>query len=446
MIAIAICFTLGPASAQTPPSSSEAPKHSRQASSPESLAGHLSQHPRWKDLLAKAQESALRAPDEVAALSSCGVAASAALAEQDRLDLCLAAALETFDDAGQYFNAAQTARRVKERSPHGSLGLELAQKAVGETVVIVSPIAGSPAQRAGIRAGDRIELIDGNDVRPLSMDEVLDALRQPALTTVKLRIRRDNDSFEVSAQTAAIKLPSVRALKASDSEVAVLRIGYFGPATPAELAGTLERVAGNAATSAPTSSAQRPRGLVIDLRTNRGGQLAGTVRTAALLSTPSTVVLRLVHRTGQERVLSGNDDGGSPGDRIVAGSTVQLSESIRQWLRTVPVVVLVDRYTASGANAFAAFAREELHATLVGSATSPSAIVTTAFALEGNTSVLLTTAEMRTAQGRPLISGIKPDIEAGDDGAEWGLPDDARVHRARELVLSMAKSLIARPD
>jgi carboxyl-terminal processing protease len=141
----------------------------------------------------------------------------------------------------------------------------------GEYLTIVSPIEGSPAEAAGLKPGDKIIAIDGEDMTGIDPELARQRVLGPAGSTVTLAIAREGqeEPLEFSITRAKITIPSVTG-KMLDTGLAYVDINQFGDQTTGELNAVLEELL-----------AQNPRGIIIDLRNNPGGYLSTSVEVAS---------------------------------------------------------------------------------------------------------------------------------------------------------------------
>ncbi|MBK9049526.1 MAG: PDZ domain-containing protein [Chloroflexi bacterium] len=232
-------------------------------------------------------------------------------------------------------------------------------------IVIVSPIAGSPAEAAGLQPGDILLEADGVDLRGLSADEGSAVVRGPAGTTVYLVIERDGQTIDVEIVRAVIEVDSVRG-EMLDNDVAYVRLSRFGGRTAEELEGVLEEL-----------MAQEPAGLILDLRRNPGGGLTTVVEVADQFLQEGIV---LVERfgNGMETVYDSEDGGLATG---------------------VPMVVLVDGGSASASEVLAGALRDRGRAILIGQTTFGKGTVQTWRELSNQGGIRLTVARWLTPDG-----------------------------------------------
>ncbi|MEA1950710.1 MAG: S41 family peptidase [Planctomycetota bacterium] len=262
------------------------------------------------------------------------------------------------------------------------LGIELRMD--NDELVIVRVISGSPAQKAGIRDGDRIVAVDGQPVADMSTDEAANLLQGKVDTTVRLALAaRQGAVRSVSVRRERVEVPSVDQVKIVDREkgIGYLRLTCFQKTTCKDLDDALWKL-----------YRQGMRGgLVIDLRGNPGG----------LLVTSVEAVDRFVER-GVIVSTRGRD--------VREGFTYS-AHVPGTW--RVPLAVMIDKDSASAAEIFAGAIRDHNRGTIVGAKSYGKGSVQGIFPLHGSQSGMrLTTAKFFSPNGRPYsLVGVKPDIQ-----------------------------------
>ncbi|MEZ4296503.1 MAG: S41 family peptidase [Polyangiaceae bacterium] len=299
----------------------------------------------------------------------------------------------------------------------GGVGVEVDFR--GEYVTVIAPFDGSPAARAGILPGDQILSIDGKSVRGERVDRLVALMRGPAGTKVKLSIRRKEvaELIEVELVREIIHVDSVTG-KMLDGAVAYVRLKQFQEGTRDELlvlAGKLRAQKGG-----------EIKGVLLDLRNNPGGLVDEAVGVAdEFLGGGQVYTTR--HRG---RVI--DDVRATPGGAFSG----------------VPVVALVNAYSASSAELLAGALQDNGRAKVVGVQTFGKGSVQTIFDLPSGAGLRLTTMRYYTPSGRSIqAEGIHPDIAIQKAEAEAGkgvvreqdlaghLPAEGPVAKGPERVL-----------
>lgn len=290
------------------------------------------------------------------------------------------AALRTLDPYSRYLDPRA---RVTERDSFGPGfgGLGLQVEAGEGAVRVVEPIPGSPAERAGLRAGDLIVRVDEQPLAGLPLSDAIARMRGEPGTVVAITVRRTGEEFTVSLTRDTIRRQAVR--WNMEGEVLVLRVSTFSGAVTAALR--------QAVTEA--SAARTPQAVVLDLRGNPGGLLTEAVRMAdAFLGQGEIVSLR--GRTASNQ-------------RSWQADAAEL-------LPGVPMVVMVDRRSASASELVAAALQDNGRAFVMGQRSFGKGSVQTTFGLgeEARGALKLTTAFYHGPSGRPVHhAGITPDVE-----------------------------------
>ncbi len=233
------------------------------------------------------------------------------------------------------------------------------------SIVIVSPIEGSPAEVAGLQPGDILRQADGIDLTGMSADEAASLVRGPAGTTVILVVERDGTILTLEIMRDLVQVASVRG-EMLDNGIAYVRLSRFGGRTTQELEEMLNDL-----------MAQEPTGLILDLRRNPGGGLTTVVDVADEFLDEGVV---LVERFGNgEETIYDSDDGGLA--------------------TTVPMVILVDEGSASASEVLAGALRDRGRAILIGQTTFGKGTVQTWRELSNEGGIRLTIARWLTPNG-----------------------------------------------
>jgi carboxyl-terminal processing protease len=247
-------------------------------------------------------------------------------------------------------------------------------------VVVVAPVDGSPAQAAGLSAGDVIVRVGGKSVGGLSLREVVSRIRGPAGTALTLTVRdpRTDETRKLSLKRAEVALRSVTWHLLPEGAVAHLRIASFSRGTSPQLGQALKAIGQAGAT-----------GLVLDLRNDPGGLLDEAVSVASqFLGTGS--VLQMKDARGRIRVV--------PTKKGVPTSSL-------------PMVVLVNAGTASAAEIVSGALQDAGRAALVGETTFGTGTVLQEFPLSDGSALMVAVEEWLTPRGRTIWHhGLAPDI------------------------------------
>jgi len=278
-------------------------------------------------------------------------------------------------------------------------------------VIVVSPIPGTPAARAGLLAGDRIVQIDGHPTHDMALQRAVSLIRGPRGTVVHLNVSRGGQTRAVAITRDVIQAPSVSGEDVLDKgdrdRLRALKLAYLRIVT-------FDERTGDEFTHAVTTVlARAPRGLIFDLRSNGGGLVESAVRVANEFI-PTGTIVSTVDRDGKRA-------------REEANGTARLH---------LPVVVLVNEFTASASEIVAGALQDDHLATLVGVQTFGKGVVQTVFPLPGGSGAAITTFKYLTPSGRSIHKiGLKPDVTAGTPLEGKSVED---IRRIQEQQLNRA--------
>lgn len=272
---------------------------------------------------------------------------------------------------------------------YDGIGVEVMQLPDGK-VRVIAPIDGTPAEKAGIRAGDTITAVDGKPLTPADA-EGDGPLRGPPGSSSVLTVLREGAPLplEITVQRETIRVTSVRG-RMLEPGYGYIRIAAFQVDTADDFTRVLERLHGEAG--------GRLKGLVIDLRSNPGGLLTAAVRVADDLLDSGGIV--------------------STRGRIAVNDTA-FSATAGDLMHGAPVVVIVDAGSASASEVLAGALSDNGRARIVGSRTFGKGSVQSLMPLGNGDAVKLTTARYYTPSGRSIQArGIDPDVVLTPDDAE----------------------------
>ncbi len=259
-----------------------------------------------------------------------------------------------------------------------------------EQIIIIAPIAGSPADKAGIKAGDIILEIDGQSTAGMSLVEALLKVQGPKGTTVSLLVLHEGETEPelIEIVRAEIEVPSVHFEMVG--EIAYINITNFAEHTAEDLYPVMESI-----------GQQEVAGIILDLRGNPGGYLDVVVDVAGFFLHEG-VVLDVVDNEGQHTVYS-----------------VEPSDIITD----LSLVVLVDEYSASGSEVLAGALQDYGRATIAGTVTFGKGSINILRQLEGGAGLYITTGRWLTPNGRLIEGeGLSPDYELeGEDAIQWAI-------------------------
>jgi len=328
------------------------------------------------------------------------------------------AMLDTLGDVGHTRFLSPDALREEEDLLSGKL------EGIGAEVIIqdgrptiTAPIPGSPAQKAGLRPGDVIERVNGQDTAGLTLGQVLSLVRGPAGTSVTLTVmhKGETTSVDLSIVRAKITVPSVSWALLPGTSVAHVLVHQLAEHATDELVAALQDAQAKGATA-----------VILDLRNDPGGFRDEAVRVASQFLKEGDVLLE-------------QDSRGRRTNFPVRTGGVALD---------VPLVVLVNEGTASAAEIVAGALQDHQRASLVGGTTFGTGTVLSTYQLSDGSAILLGTAEWLTPNGRQIWHhGIAPDISVAlPAGAVPLMPDDETQLTAAQLQASQDTQLLRALD
>lgn len=289
--------------------------------------------------------------------------------------------VEALGDTGHStFLTPEMIKREKEltQGKYKGVGIEVRMK--GRQVVIVAPFDGSPAQKAGLRPGDVILRVDGEDVTGLALSQVANRILGPEGSTVSLTVMNPatGDLRTVSLIRTSITIENVTWERLPDSPVAHLRIAAFSLGVSKDLREALVRM-----------QKEELRGIILDLRNDPGGLLDEAVGSASQFLKGGNVLLE---RDAEGRI--------TPVPVRTGGVAPDIS-----------VVVLINAGTASASEIVAGALKDARRATLVGETTFGTGTVLGQFPLSDGSALLLAVKEWLTPNGSTIWhKGISPDV------------------------------------
>ena len=293
------------------------------------------------------------------------------------------------DQFSSYFTAEEYAR-YQEVTESRFSGVGLSVVGVDEGLRVTRVYDGSPAKRAGIKPGDLITAVDGKPLRGVPEESAVARVKGPAGSRVRLTVKRDDKPFERVVTRATVSIPVVesRMVRDDGTKVGYVALASFSSGAHGEVGAAVRKLRQDGA-----------KGLVLDLRGNPGG----LVREAQLVASafvPDGTIVSTKGRAVQPQTLKATGD-------PVAGD--------------LPMVVLVDRGTASSAEIVTGALKDTDRAEVVGTRTFGKGVFQEVVPLSNGGALDITVGQYFTPNGTNLGKGLKPgqgvrpEIEAEDD-------------------------------
>lgn len=258
--------------------------------------------------------------------------------------------------------------------------------------IVVQPISNTPASRAGLRVGDRIIMVDGVSTENMALQEAVTRIRGREGTTVRLRMRRGTEEFDVSIVRARIRIVAAEGPESLDAavraELGRAGIGYVRLVTFNHELATAEfdRLVAQARRSGA-------KALILDLRNNGGGLLDQSIQIASRFLRPGAPILHTYDRSGRRETQG-------------ARRTTRIA---------LPTVVLVNEFSASASEIVAGALQDSGAATLVGVHTFGKNLIQSIVDLPMNAGAAITSAKWLTPKGQDIGGkGLTPDVVVGE--------------------------------
>lgn len=300
----------------------------------------------------------------------------------------------------------------------GGIGLKLESKE--GKILVVSPIENTPAYRVGIKSGDQIVEVDGQSVINRPLDEVVSMIRGEIGKEVKIKIYRESEKkyYEFTLKRELIEVPVIE-YKILKENIPYIRFTEFTSNSPQKVLEALRK-------------SEKYDGLILDLRNNPGGELRAAISIASFFISENdqvrttikngevkTLITKgiVVYRQDRERRLYG--------ERVVRG--------VYKWNK--PLVILVNRYSASASEILAGALKDYNKGILVGEKTFGKGVVQTIFTLSDGSALKVTTERYLLPSGRDINKeGIVPDIQVDMAPENVGKENDIQLNKAIEVL------------
>jgi carboxyl-terminal processing protease len=291
------------------------------------------------------------------------------------------------------------------------VGIRLEQDRVTQTLTVVEPMENSPAEKAGIKPGDKLLAINGKSTRGMTVEQASVLIRGEVGTKVNLKLSRAiRGDFEIKLTRAQIELPSVRYTLNQEGNIKVgyIYLSEFSSHSPDQMRKAIQAL-----------KRQKAQAFVLDLRENPGGLLISSIEIARMWLDTGTIV-RTVNRIGEN-------------DEFKANRTA---------LTQLPLAVLVNNDSASASEILAGALQDNKRATVIGTETFGKALVQSVHDLSDGSGLAVTVAHYYTPKGTDISrKGVSPDIHIKQKidkqtATRFGTQQDALYVRAIAVLQS----------
>lgn len=282
------------------------------------------------------------------------------------------------------------------------IGAEMGIK--DDVLTIIAPLDGSPSQKAGLLAGDKVLKIDGKSTSDITTDQAVDLIRGKKGTSVTLTILHSGDQVtkDISITRDTIEVKSVT-VDFKDNNIAYVKISQFSDNTDTEFNDVVNQIISHSS-----------KGIIIDLRNNPGGLLDKAVAIASTMIPVDKVV-----------VMEEDSDGNRDSIKTTGGDR----------LSSIPIVVLINQGSASASEILAGALHDDQGVTLVGKTSFGKGSVQELMDLPGGSSVKITVAKWLTPNGDYIMEkGITPDIPVDITQDDYNNNRDPQLDKAMDVI------------
>ncbi len=295
--------------------------------------------------------------------------------------------LSSLDDFSSFLDPDEYKEiTVEAKGEFGGIGIEIAVK--DGIITIITPIAGTPADAAGIKPGDKIVRINGKTTKDLTLSDAVKMMRGEPGTQLVLTIWREKEEkvLDVTVKRAIINVTSIKDAYLLEDKIGYIRLIEFQEKAARELEERLKKL-----------EKEGMNGLILDLRNNPGGLLDSAIDVSEKFLAKDQVIVSTKSRNpSQNAVFRSKGVGVHP---------------------QYPIIVLVNEGSASASEIVAGALRDNKRALLLGKKTFGKGSVQTVIPLKDGSALRLTTASYYTPNGKSIMNlGITPDIVVEQEG------------------------------
>lgn len=287
--------------------------------------------------------------------------------------------LSSLDDYSQFMEPDEYREiQVETKGEFGGIGIEISTR--DGILTIVTPIADTPAEKAGLKPNDKVVKIDGKITKNLTINESVNLMRGKPGSTVTLTIWRDNHVFDVSVKRDTIKIESIKKARLLEGKIGYVRLIEFQENSAKDLDKALEKL-----------ESQGMDSLILDLRNNPGGLLDGAIYVAERFLEKDKPIVSLKSRDPKQ--------------------SETFKSSGRFTRPGYPLIVIVNDGSASASEIVAGAIQDNRRGIVMGTKTFGKASVQTVMPMKDGSALRFTTAVYVTPKGRLIKGdGIVPDV------------------------------------
>jgi carboxyl-terminal processing protease len=289
--------------------------------------------------------------------------------------------LSSLDDFSQFMEPDEFAEiKAETKGEFGGVGIEISMR--DGILTIIAPIAATPADIAGIKAGDKIVKIDDKVTKNMSLTDAVKMLRGDPGSLVKLTIWREKEQkiLNIPIKRAIIKVNSIRKAALIDGKVGYIKLVEFQENTPRDLGAAIKKL-----------EEQGMDSLILDLRNNPGGLLDTSVDVAEFFLPKDSVIVSIKSRNSSQNTV--------------------FKSTGKYYKRDFPLIILVNEGSASASEIVSGAVQDNKRGIILGAKTFGKASVQTVIPLKDGSALRLTTALNYTPSGKMIRNqGIMPDV------------------------------------
>ena len=285
------------------------------------------------------------------------------------------------------------------------IGIYMTKDLENDRVVILSTIKNSPAEKAGLQAGDLIISVDGTEYKADDMTEASNKIKGEENTTVELEILRNGQKLSFEIKREKVKVNEIET-EVLESNIGYMNISSFDEETGADFKEKFEQLQQKNITS-----------LIIDLRNNGGGIVDEALEIAECIADKGSILLYEINKENEEEIIKSEEDP----------------------IENIPVILLVNENTASSSEILAGALKDLGKAKIVGTKTYGKGVIQTLLSLKDGSGIKITSAEYLTPNKNKINEiGIEPDyvveLPDGVDVLEVERENDTQLEKAIELL------------
>jgi len=287
--------------------------------------------------------------------------------------------LSSLDDYSQFMDPDEYKEiQVETKGEFGGVGIEISSRE--GILTIITPLAGTPAEAAGLKPNDKIVKIDGKVTKNMTLNEAVKLMRGKPGTSVTLTIWREKEVFDVPIKRDVIHVRSIKKSELIEDKIGYIKLVEFQENTARDLDDALKKL-----------EAKGMDSLILDLRNNPGGLLDGAIDVSEIFLPKDKVIVSIKAKSPRQAEVFSS-----------SGKTVHPD---------YPVIVIVNEGSASASEIVAGAIKDNKRGIVIGAKTYGKASVQTVIPMKDGSALRLTTALYLTPSGNLIKDeGITPDV------------------------------------